>query len=155
MVSFLIDGGIMPKKKTQEEFATEFDEKYGNNYELLSEYVNSATHVKIKHIVCGYEFDIRPYDLAKLWSCPCCSNKVVVPGINDLWSTHPDIAKCLNNPMDGYSVCYGSHKKIEYKCPLCGKVDFRRTLDAFDKNGSLICSGCGDGFSYPEKYMIN
>lgn len=47
--------------------------------------------------------------------CPFCSNKIVLPGFNDLASTHPDLAlEAFGwNPKE-YSR--GSSKKMEWKC---------------------------------------
>lgn len=145
----------MGRKLTQEEYEKIFNEKYGENYTLLSNYINNNTYIQIKHNKCGFDFPIKPYDMNKLKQCPCCSNKIVVKGINDMWTTHPHIAKLLKNPEDGYSHCYGTHEKLCFVCPICHKEYIKRPSETFDKHDKLKCSNCGDGFSYPEKFVSN
>ena len=145
----------MGRKLTQEEFIKQFNAEYGENYTLISDYVNTTTNISIKHNKCGFVFPIKPYDMKKLKQCACCANKIIVQGINDMWTTHPHIAKFLKNPNDGNIYCYGTHSKLCFMCPNCKKEYIKRPSEAFDKNGKLICSNCGDGFSYPEKFISN
>lgn len=41
---------------------------------------------------CGYEYKAWISSRVKTPSCPCCSGRIVVPGINDLATTDPEIA---------------------------------------------------------------
>ena len=52
--------------------------------------------------------------------CPICVNQLIVVGYNDLWTTHPEVAKLLDNPEDGYKYSFGSGKKCIFICPECG-----------------------------------
>ena len=51
--------------------------------------------------------------------CPICANKVIVPGVNDLLTTHPDQAKMWHPTKNGDlkpdMVSHGSHKKVWWK----------------------------------------
>lgn len=38
-------------------------------------------------------------------------------GETDLWTTHPQLAKQLAYPKDGYEVTAGSHRKLNWICP--------------------------------------
>ena len=56
--------------------------------------------------------------------CPCCSNRVIVSGKNDLATTHPN---CIsewdyekNTEVTPQNVSYGSNKKAWWKCSKCG-----------------------------------
>ena len=53
--------------------------------------------------------------------CPCCANKTVVKGINDLATTHPEVAKEWYQPLNGditpYDVTHGCGKKFSWLCP--------------------------------------
>lgn len=43
---------------------------------------------------CGYVWEAKICNRAKLGrGCPCCANKVTVKGVNDLATTHPEVAK--------------------------------------------------------------
>lgn len=76
----------------------------------------------------------------------------VVKGKNDLWTTHPEIAKLLLNEDDGYTLSKESHKKTDFKCPNCGVVIRNKHVKAVVKYG-LKCPNCSDGISYPEKFV--
>ena len=85
--------------------------------------------------------------------CPYCSNKAVLKGYNDYWTTHPDRAQYLLNPDDGYSFTYGTTQSQYFRCLICGKIHYKKPIDAFSNSGRFICE-CNDGISYPEKFMI-
>ncbi len=84
--------------------------------------------------------------------CPYCSNQKV-NHTNCLWTTHPNVAKLLNNSDDGYKYSKGSGKKLFFKCPDCGDVD-KKNLNNVVRHG-YSCNKCSDGFHYPEKFVIN
>ena len=46
--------------------------------------------------------------------CPVCANKVVLPGYNDLATTHPQIA--ADAQFDPTTVTWGSHVKVSWRC---------------------------------------
>jgi DNA-directed RNA polymerase subunit RPC12/RpoP len=67
---------------------------------------------------CGYEWPQTGNSRVKGKGCPCCSNKVVAPGINDMATTHPHLAEeCLN---DSTKYVAGTEKKLDWKCSTCG-----------------------------------
>ncbi|MBQ4037171.1 MAG: hypothetical protein IJC84_03500 [Clostridia bacterium] len=71
---------------------------------------------------CGYEWRAKISNRAILGrGCPCCSNRVVVAGVNDLATTHSNLAKewhpTKNGDLHSYSVTHGSGKKVWWKCP--------------------------------------
>lgn len=76
----------------------------------------------------------------------------VVKGKNDLWTTHPEIAKLLLNKDDGYTLSKESHKKADFKCPNCGIVIRNKIVRSVGQYG-LKCPNCSDGISYPEKFV--
>lgn len=88
-------------------------------------------------------------------TCPVCTNKLVVKGINDLWTVRPDIAKLLKNPEEGYKYSVGSGKYLLWICPNCKNEVRARIPDVIYNYGHLRCNKCSDGFSYPEKLMAN
>ena len=53
--------------------------------------------------------------------CPVCSNKIIVPGINDLKTTHPHLAAEWdyerNDSLTPEMVSYGHGKKVWWICP--------------------------------------
>lgn len=73
---------------------------------------------------CGYEWKAPVNKRTAGHKCPCCSNKVVVTGINDLQTVRPDIAKewhpTKNENLRPNIVTYGSRKKVWWLCDACG-----------------------------------
>ena len=66
---------------------------------------------------CGYEWPARGNDRVNGRGCGCCSSKVVVPGINDMATTHPRLAKeLLGNPA---KYVAGTHEMLNWKCSTC------------------------------------
>lgn len=57
--------------------------------------------------------------------CPVCSGRQVQKGINDLWTTHPDLAARLLDKEDGFRYSFGSNKKLKWLCPECGDISVR------------------------------
>jgi hypothetical protein len=47
--------------------------------------------------------------------CPVCSNNLIVAGVNDLATTHPEVAKKADG-WDPTTVSYGSGKRLKWKC---------------------------------------
>lgn len=103
----------------------------------------------------GFKRIILEYSLNSGCTCPICTNKKVVKGINDLWTTHTNIAKLLLCADDGYKYTSGSGKHLLWKCPNCDNIIDARIPDVIYSNGELRCNKCSDGFSYPEKLMSN
>lgn len=48
--------------------------------------------------------------------CGVCSGRKVQRGVNDLWTTHPTVARRLADPEVGYLVSAGTNRKVEWRC---------------------------------------
>lgn len=83
--------------------------------------------------------------------CNVCSGDKILIGYNDLWTTHPKIAKLLEDPNDGYAHTYGTHKKLNFICPDCKTINKNKILLNYIRRG-FSCSYCSDGHSYPNKF---
>lgn len=60
-------------KLTTEDFKQQVISSIGNDYTVLSEYKNSATKIKMRHEVCGTEYEARPNSIVYKHSrCPKC-----------------------------------------------------------------------------------
>ena len=86
-------------------------------------------------------------------SCNVCTNNKVLKGVNDLWTTHPEVAKLLKYPNIGYQITYGSSNKEIFVCQNCGCEKPMKVHKVVYYN--FICSKCGDGYSYPNKIGFN
>jgi hypothetical protein len=87
--------------------------------------------------------------------CPYCAGQRINIGYNDLWTTHPHVAKLLKDKRRGYELTYGSNKKERFYCNECC---FEKTTEVYKiaRNGfSCMCiEKISDGISYPEKFMM-
>lgn len=85
--------------------------------------------------------------------CSCCNGKVAVLGINTIWDTDRWMCDLGISEEDAKSHTSQSNKKITVKCPDCGRKKKKRVDDIYEYK-SIRCA-CGDGISYPEKFMHN
>ena len=85
--------------------------------------------------------------------CPVCSGHQVQKGVNDLWTTHPELAEKLINSNDGYNYSFGSNKKLEWKCDVCGTIIFK-TPNKMSKS-MCLCKDCRLSKSYGEKFFMS
>lgn len=53
-------------------FKRQLIEKYGNEYEVLGDYINNRTKIKVKHNKCGHVWEVIPKDLLRDKRCPNC-----------------------------------------------------------------------------------
>lgn len=64
--------------KSHETFIEEVNQLFLGEYEVLGEYKNNRTKIKMKHTVCGYEFDVLPSNIlfgSRCYNCASNSNK--------------------------------------------------------------------------------
>ena len=77
---------------------------------------NKRIHWKCKK--CGYRWEAVAHSRKKS-GCPCCANRVVVKGINDLCTTHPSLAQEWDhkrNKKEPEEVVAGSHQYAWWIC---------------------------------------
>ena len=122
--------------------------------EKMSKGKKETIHEKGYLVQCikdGYEFEMLETALSQNCGCPVCSNRKVIKGINDVTTTHPEIAKLFENIEDAYTTSYSTAKKFRFKCPRCGhvKLDDTNHIHYF----GFSCPNCSDGISYPNKFM--
>lgn len=102
------------------QLAEEWD--YEKNEKLPSEYAfKSNVSVFWKCKKCGYEYKAKISNRAIGRGCPCCAGRVVVLGVNDLTTTHPQLAAewhpTKNGALTPEQVTYGRTKKVWWLCP--------------------------------------
>lgn len=82
-----------------------------------------------------------------------CSKKPFM-GVNDMWTTNPNLASLLANKEDGYKYTQNSNQRTNWKCPICGEIINNKNINKINIRG-LSCPRCSDGVSYPEKIMYS
>lgn len=102
---------------------------------------------------CGHEFESIPQNVIynNEFHCSVCSNKIVVPGINDISATAPELVKYLKNKEDAFKYTKNSNVKLEWKCPDCN--DEWNTSPNKMSQRKQLCRNCGDYNKYPEKFV--
>ena len=165
-------GELLGLSKTNGNHKYEFKYNIGDVIDNLiitdTKRINDGRYYKYKCKKCGFdcgeyynlksekyekEHWILEHNLLKGKRCICCANKIVVKGINDIATTNPEFIKYFENIEDAYKHTYASGKKILCKCPNCG---YEKESDAHSLSGKgFSCPRCGDGISYPNKFMFN
>lgn len=72
---------------------------------------------------------------------------------NSIFETHPELIKYFVNIEDTKKYSFGAHSIVKMKCPNCGFIK-DTSINKFTTQG-FSCKQCGDGISYPEKFMHN
>ncbi|EGT4138502.1 hypothetical protein EQZ09_11950 [Clostridium perfringens] len=149
-----ICGGTI--KKTHDEFVRDVKEKYGDEYKILGNYINNNTKILVKHNSnkCNFhEWKVTPKNLLKNHGCPVCGGIEAKLGINTIWDTDRWMVDLGVSEEDAKKYSKGSTKKIIVTCLDCGK---KKKIEphAILQHKTIFCS-CGDGKSYPEKFIIN
>ena len=63
------------RNRDTEVFKCEVFNLYKNEYEVLGEYVNNKTKIKIKHNVCNHVYEVVPSSFLRGSRCPNCYRK--------------------------------------------------------------------------------
>jgi predicted nucleic acid-binding Zn-ribbon protein len=124
----------------------------------IEQYKNIDTSINHECNKCGNIFRKIPKHILQknIKGCPYCNdnmNNVVIKGINDMWTTNPEISQLLSNKEEGYKYSKGSNTKLKFECPSCGNIKEYTPHDLLSRNFS--CNRCGDNISMPEKFMSN
>lgn len=104
---------------------------------------------------CGYTDIIAEHDLSKGNGCSCCANQKVVTGINDMWTTAPEIARLLLRKEEGYHITKSCNKRVDWQCPICGTPILNKSCNQIYRDKHVSCPKCSDGISYPNKFIYN
>ena len=99
----------------------------------------------------GHHWPSNPNRILSGQYCPCCLNRRVLIGYNDLWTTNPEIARLLQDPNVGYEHTYGSKHETYFICPFCGNKILKTIKEVYYRG--LACQRCGDSISYPNKFI--
>lgn len=128
----------------------------------------------------GHEWLASPASRSQGNGCPVCSGHLVVAGVNDLFSTHPDIAAEAVSTDEARSVSHGSAKRLMWRCerghewrasvysrthmgngcPVCSGVAARKRHDTLaqerpDLAAELVDRGLGESLSAGSSRYVN
>ena len=135
---------IKNRTKTEETFKKELLDLGKGEYELLSNYINSYTNVRLKHKSCGIIYDVRPNDFISGRRCPYCGGGRLRKGwLKRKLSSVNSNVKILGEYKDNKSP-------IEVECKLCNNVWKPSTSNLLQGYGCPICSQ-----SHGERFIKN
>ena len=121
---------------------------------ILSSYMDGRYKAyNYQCLIDGYEGHITEGSLCNGRGCLVCSRRVVVRGINDIATTHPDVASLFWDENCAYKYSAFSKHKNVFRCPNCGNKISAAICNVTTQG--LSCPQCGDGFSYPEKFVFS
>lgn len=130
-------------RKTTEQFKQEVFEMYGDEYEVVGEYINSSTKLEMKHN-CGLIYPVSPANFLNGKRCPRCMRRLV-DETNCLVTTHPELVKewhfVKNGDKTPYNILSGHKEDVWWICPEGHEYEakpYHRT----SKSGQTGCPYC-------------
>ena len=75
------------------------------------------------------------------YGCGVCGCKLVYRGVNDIWTTQPQLGELLLNKEDGYKYSNKSNLKLDFVCQDCGCILNRQICDVAIRS-CLFCEEC-------------
>ena len=129
----------MARRKPHEQFVTEI-EIINPDVEIIGKYVDTKTKVLVRCKIDGYIWQADPKKLRRCVKCAVCTNRVVMPGVNDIATTRPDLVKYFKNKDDATKYTSGSEHELTFVCPVDGeeKVMQISHLSSF----GFCCNAC-------------
>lgn len=140
-------------RKTHEQYVKEVAET-NPNIKIIGTYVNIHTNILHRCKIDGYEWYAKPNNILHGTNCPVCVGCAIgnYPEYkNSIWaSEYVDyFSKYLTDEqMKSYTP--HSNAKINISCPDCGKPKLISLFRLLKEGFGCIC---GDGRSYPNKFM--
>lgn len=141
--------------KTHERYVKELYEK-NKNVEVLGTYVGADIKILHKCKICNYEWNIKPNTILHNKGCPVCSGNIIGPAPeyrNSIWAS--EYREYLSQYLTEEQMKqYAPHSKkyIDAICPDCGEHKLIKVYQLKDQGIGCIC---GDGYSYPNKFVYN
>lgn len=106
------------QRLTTDEYKSKVYKVVSDEYEVLGNYINSQTKIKIRHNACGYEYDVVPSAFLSGNRCPKCSNRIPI-------TTEDFKLKVYDLVGDEYIVLSeykGKDIKVSIKHNICGTI---------------------------------
>ena len=110
---------------------------------------------KLKCQKCNCDFERDKYTAEKRdVGCPICSNRKIVPGVNDIATTDPWMIPYFQGGNEEAQLyCSGSQHSIYPKCPVCGRIkNTPMNICDLKRYKGFQCV-CHDGKSFPNKFI--
>lgn len=163
--SSILNGRKCPEcsRKSRIKLLTKTHEQYVDELKQIFPQINvlgkyNRGKVKILHecTICKNIWYVKPDQLLQGKGCPVCTGHTIGPPPeykNSIWASKYKnfFTKYLTQDQMKQFTSH-SGKKIEIKCPDCGRMKEIRIHDMCRRGFSCICQ---DGQSYPNKFVFN
>lgn len=130
----------------------------GNEFELLeTEYKNNNTKMLFRHNIkdgLSHTFYSTASAIIHGQGCGVCCGQQISIGYNDIATTNPYVASLFKNKEEIHLYTEWSGAKVNFKCPNCGHVR-KKIISQVSRDNDICCPVCGDGYSYPNKFIYN
>lgn len=130
----------MRKRKTQEEFVQEIYSIVGNDYEVVGDYVNNNTKIKMKHNKCSTVYDVKPKGFKDGNRCPDCRNKLRGRRFKTTEEFTKELASIVGDEYTLVGDYHGATVKLKLLHKECGEL-WEVTPNAF-LSMKVRCYGC-------------
>ena len=134
--------------KSHEKFISEVFELVGDEYEVMEKYIDSKTHIKIKHNICNNEYPVAPNKFLSGRRCPFCSGKMkknteifkqeVFDLVRDEYSVDSEYMDAKTYVQMTHNICTYSYPVTPddflrgRRCPLCAG-HIKKTTEQFEQ----------------------
>lgn len=121
-----------------------YSELSSNNDKQLMRKITRGSAKKVNWICSfGHEYSSAPMSRFRGRGCPYCSGNKVLPGFNDLKTTHPDLCSELDSHrsnVDVTKISKGSRTVCWWVCPL-GHTYSAQVKSRVTGRGCAVCHG--------------
>jgi hypothetical protein len=151
------NGGV---KYTHNDFVEKVKKLVGNEYSVIGKYINASTRIKMKHNLCGHEYEVRPANFLSNGEglsnrCPACfknhkkSTSIFKDEVYNLVKTdYSVVGDYVNNKTKikmKHNLCGHEYEVIPKdflkrngnRCPLCAKSKGEEQISTWLKNKNL------------------
>jgi len=117
---------------------------YEKNGKITPDQISHSSMKKV-HLKCdkGHEWELVISNFNRNSHCPYCSGRKVLTGINDLFTTNPELKPLWskNNTIDPTKIKSGCNKRALWKCTNCGGEYDMKVIEKVRTPGCPYCSG--------------
>ena len=97
--------------------------------------------------ICGYEWEAKVSNRSHGRGCPCCGNRVLIPGKNDFETRFPKMAEewhpTKNGDLKPSDVMPGTARKVWWLCPA--GHEYQASLNSRTSGQGTNCPICNSG----------
>lgn len=145
------------KERQKEKYNIGEEVNIGNFHAIITGYSrdrNGLRTYKYKCLKCGYDKGEKSAaTITNGFGCPCCANRIVVKGINDIATTDPWMIPFFQGGEKEACLYTKSCKaRIIPRCPDCGRPVAEQKINNIYNHKGVSCV-CKDGISFPNKII--